>query len=52
MVGEVSNGEDGESSGEVTGAFEGVRQAENSGTDDGDEDIGEGFELRGEVLGV
>lgn len=47
MLGEVGDGEYGEGSGGVSGAFESVREAEDAGADDGDENIGERLELGG-----
>lgn len=51
MVGEVGDGEDGEGSGGVSSAFEGVREAKNAGADDGNEDVGESLELGGKTWG-
>lgn len=45
MVGEICDGEEVDETGEVAGAFEGIRETENAGANDGDEDVGEGFEL-------
>lgn len=48
VVGEGGNGEDHEEGGEPAGAHEGVREAEDAGADDGDEDVGEGLGGGGE----
>ncbi|KAI3673069.1 hypothetical protein L6452_39179 [Arctium lappa] len=47
VVSEVGDDEDGEGFGDVSSAFEGVREAENVDTDDGDEDVGKDLELGG-----
>lgn len=52
MVGEDGDGENRDEAGEPAGAHERVRQAENAGADDGDEDIGESFRLRREDGGL
>lgn len=47
MLGEVRDGEYSEGSGGVSSAFEGVREAEDAGADDGNENISESLELGG-----
>lgn len=51
MVGEEGDGEEHDEAGEPAGSLEAVREAEDAGADDGDEDVGEGFEFGGERWG-
>lgn len=46
--GEGGDEEEGEEAEEPSGFLEGVREAEDAGADDGDEDVGEGLGLGGE----
>lgn len=48
VVGKVRDGEEDERTHEPAGALESVGEAEDSGADDGDEDIGEGLGIGGE----
>lgn len=43
VVGEESDGEEGDEAEEPSGALEGVGEAEDTGADYGDEYVGEGF---------
>lgn len=49
VVGEEGDGEEHEGAHEPAGPLEGVGKAKHACADDGDEDVGEGFGLRGEV---
>lgn len=47
MVGEECDGEKHKEAGDIAGALEAVRETEDTGADDGDEDVGEGLEVGG-----
>ena len=49
VVGEKGDGEEHKRAEEPAGLLEGVREAEDAGADDGDEDVGEGLGRRGQV---
>ena len=51
VIGEECDGDEHEEAGEVSGALEAVGKAEDAGAYDGDEDVCEGLEVRGEWWG-
>ena len=51
VVGEESDREEHQGSEDPSGFLEGIREAEDAGADDGDEHVGEGLGLGGEMMG-